>query len=503
MQRSEHAGFEQQRPERRSSRRSHRRRSGGDGTVTTGGDAAGGGGVTGAHAFTGPDLATVLAEVMDRLGNDAVILAATKVRGGGVGGFFAKERFEVLAAPAVAAPGAGARAGGLPWDDGGDAEPAAGAPEGPAARPVPRRRAARAVPDRLVASTGHVDALLALADAVSVTDRRAPQARIGAAAGSGPATAPEEQSFGAFLAAAVGRPDIIDLADRAVTASPGTAPLPVRPSVTVPRRRVPVLERPDPDRASPTRPALPEVDRTPLPEIVVAHTRDGRRLARLRPAFTEVPRLTRAEARAATEAALAVRAPAPDRAAERALRPTSAVASSAAASAMIEPVRVEPVRVEPVRVGPVRARAATVADQGGRPTSSTSTLPWVPEPSLALPGIVLLLGDDAALRAARRLAEAAGRDPADVVVAAPVRPIDVRAWSWVRDADEAARRQARWLSRPEAVVVAVVVPADDAGVSFAAAVHDALDADHVRVVVSAPAACWTPLYATAHAVDVA
>jgi flagellar biosynthesis GTPase FlhF len=52
--------------------------------------------------FEGPSIEDVLAEVRSRLGADAEIVEANKVRSGGVGGFFARERYEVLARPAPA-----------------------------------------------------------------------------------------------------------------------------------------------------------------------------------------------------------------------------------------------------------------------------------------------------------------------------------------------------------------------------------------------------------------
>lgn len=51
------------------------------------------------HRYTGSDLEQVLARVRRELGERARIVEANKVRSGGVGGFFARERFEVLAEP--------------------------------------------------------------------------------------------------------------------------------------------------------------------------------------------------------------------------------------------------------------------------------------------------------------------------------------------------------------------------------------------------------------------
>jgi flagellar biosynthesis GTPase FlhF len=58
------------------------------------------------RTFHGPDLEALLSEVRREMGSGARIVSATKERSGGVGGFFSKERYSVIAhaAPAVAVP---------------------------------------------------------------------------------------------------------------------------------------------------------------------------------------------------------------------------------------------------------------------------------------------------------------------------------------------------------------------------------------------------------------
>jgi hypothetical protein len=64
---------------------------------------------TATHVLEGPDLEQLLARVPDELGPQATIVAANKVRSGGIGGFFAKERFEVVVeVPEGTDPGAAA-----------------------------------------------------------------------------------------------------------------------------------------------------------------------------------------------------------------------------------------------------------------------------------------------------------------------------------------------------------------------------------------------------------
>ncbi len=55
--------------------------------------------------FIGPELSDLLQEVRSELGDQAIIHEANRIRHGGVGGFFRKEGFEVLASPPPSAAG--------------------------------------------------------------------------------------------------------------------------------------------------------------------------------------------------------------------------------------------------------------------------------------------------------------------------------------------------------------------------------------------------------------
>jgi hypothetical protein len=137
--------------------------------------------------FDGPDLEAVLERVHTKLGPDARIVEANKVRSGGVGGFFSRERFEVFAEPALINVGPQTMAPSAA------AMPTA-TPVAPAI-PMPMPEPATNVADAPV--TGARD-LLELADLVSAVERRhTPQvstetssfadvlARVSAAAGDG------------------------------------------------------------------------------------------------------------------------------------------------------------------------------------------------------------------------------------------------------------------------------------------------------------------------------
>jgi hypothetical protein len=98
--------------------------------------------------FEGASLDDVLRDVQNEIGADARIIEANKLRAGGIGGFFAKERFEVV----------------VELDD----EPK------PAAKPRPRReRPLGAASRQADADAAPADNLLALADEVSALERTA------------------------------------------------------------------------------------------------------------------------------------------------------------------------------------------------------------------------------------------------------------------------------------------------------------------------------------------
>jgi hypothetical protein len=124
-------------------------------------------------------------------------------------------------------------------------------------------------------------------------------------------------------------------------------------------------------------------------------------------------------------------------------------------------------------------------------------------PSLDGPGVIVIVGDVAAVAEARRVAGSAVRDGGDVLVAAPRRPDDVRAWSWIKDGADAAKRQARWSSREGTVVVAIAVQPDAGGLAYARSVIGALEPGHVRVVTATADPAWSALHPLAHAVELA
>lgn len=83
--------------------------------------------------FEGTDVEALLDEVHKELGPDAQIVEANKLRKGGLGGFFARETFEIVAEPGVIPTAGDTSAIRMPHADRtADEEPAGGAPDGPA-----------------------------------------------------------------------------------------------------------------------------------------------------------------------------------------------------------------------------------------------------------------------------------------------------------------------------------------------------------------------------------
>lgn len=116
--------------------------------------------------FEGPDLEVLLAEVRGAYGDDVAILEANKIRKGGVGGFFARELFEIV----IDADGADARpraAAGATLSATGSIDEAATSildlvdrvDDGPAPRVEPADLARRETIDALMAKTADAPVL--------------------------------------------------------------------------------------------------------------------------------------------------------------------------------------------------------------------------------------------------------------------------------------------------------------------------------------------------------
>jgi hypothetical protein len=156
----------------------------------------------------GPDLESLLNRVKTELGAGARIVRAEKVRTGGVGGFFAKQRFEI----SVEVEGSGATLPGHPvapaplLDLPGLHAPVT--PASPASRPGLRTPSAPTVPAPLLDRPSAPVSLLDLADQVSASERTASRS---SSSPTAPAVSTETSSFAGMLAklgVASGQPEV-------------------------------------------------------------------------------------------------------------------------------------------------------------------------------------------------------------------------------------------------------------------------------------------------------
>jgi len=389
------------------------------------------------------------------MGDDARIVSAEKSRSGGVAGFFSKEFYSVIAeSPAATAPAP---------------------PMGPAPKiTAPKINAPAAPVDRdLVA-----EQLLSLADRVSEAERAAepissaPPAPTPAPVAAAPASPAGPESFQSVFARAERMAPVIDLTE---------PPAPTVPAASHPQG----------------------VDN----DIVVAHTATGKRLGRLRPAFSDVPRLDRQDIVLANDltetdelelpvlTAPAVAAPVDPVPAVTTPLPTLSPRAAAPAGPVAKVVQTQ-VESRPImsldeiddilvsREGLVRLgvpmamidRADLAAEELPELLGSLTV---AGAPATAEPGVIAFVGD---LEQARFTALAYVED---VMVASATPPSNVSPWLVVKDAASAASRRARWMERDAASVLAVDGAPSIADPFWTMDVVEALAPRQVRVVLDA------------------
>lgn len=423
------------------------------------------------RTFEGTDLEALLGQVRSQLGEDARIISAEKTRSGGLGGFFVREQYVVVAESrraerrqsAPASPAATPARIKVP------SAVALGAARVPApALPAPARRSA--VPVAAPANT--LDRLLAMADAVSEREMAATRAATPApmrrvAAPTGTATA---VSASVRAADAARRSSFDLLSSRTSSPSVSGAPRPAAPVDSVfarAERMGPVIDLTDSaSRQAGVRPRMPRLDGD---EIVVAHTATGKRLGRLKPAFADAPRLRRSDLTEVDR----------DDEGQVELDPPTWVAAS--------PAR----RTRQRSAGAAVASRDALVDLGV--PSELIALADVTSDELAemledlpagtapvMPGeITVFIGE---LAAARALAASTG---AETVIAAPTTPEGVSAWLVLRDPEGARHRRAKWLGRAMPTVVAIDGSPLGSDPEWVMAMIDAVMPDRLHLVVDA------------------
>jgi hypothetical protein len=257
------------------------------------------------RTFNGPDLDTLLAEVRREMGSGARIVSATKERSGGVGGFFSKERYSVVA---HAAPVAAIKAMQSPQ--------------------ASMTRSSSDTSSLLPSSdpTDALDRLLALADRMSELDGP-DDPKISPATTSKPTSSvaprastpirPVPADRLAPLEAPMLKPtrtshpmglDDFDLRDDRSTMAPSSTSIFDRA-----QQLGPVIDLTESDNSSAgamARPAAPEMDPrqrireelAPAFETAITHSKSGKRTGRVMPAFGDAPRLSRADVDIASRA---------------------------------------------------------------------------------------------------------------------------------------------------------------------------------------------------------
>jgi hypothetical protein len=367
--------------------------------------------------FEGPVLEELLERVRIEAGPDARIVAANRVRKGGVGGFFAKQAFEVLVETSDATADAAMPAPGT------TRPPVFTRSQSPPpALASPLANAAQARAD------GHAPAtILELADAVSDDER------------NGVIDLVEERTVSTQSHDFA---DVLNRVSRSIDATP---------------EELAAFPEPDPhgadiDLRDATRPAPSPAATAPLPNEPTEPAPQPDDDLDLR-AHTAIERLT-------TNGTLSARARAP-----RATEP-------AASPAVIDRYETRLSRLGvPAKLIP-RGAAATALK--GALVESLTRLPPPPAVPSGFGVVIAIVGDGAApVALARDLAADIGLDPDDVVLATR-EPLGcgIPAWLQMSDAATAGARRRSWARRNRPTIVACSLPAGARGRRWA---HEILD----------------------------
>jgi hypothetical protein len=445
--------------------------------------------------FEGASIEAVLAEVRSALGPDADIVEANKIRSGGIGGFFAREAYEVLALPAP--PGGVELPGGID--------------------PAVFDRAAAHVAAAVTPGASLLDLAEQVSDAERQIDEPPAMPVAAAAAQAGAALAGQPRSRAELVAQQAMREHLSRAVDPTTTPPGGLA------DGATPARRAAqdVAEafhaaRQDPrldgtfepmatqelPRLSTEVPAFTDVLQRIAADAGPEATREvDHRIAAAMAAHPDRDRLAPAPAAPPAPAPAADLAPAPaaapaaDRAADRAADGAADRADEpGAAVALREPMAPAPTPARQAEVQVDRtARLLSWLERDNLPRTTLMTalrslpaLPALPETT----GIVVAVVGERreALRLCRALAKACDGDAGDVVLASQTYTGNAIAGAQrIVDVTDATRERLSWRRRSRPTFVAVECPTAvrGDGHGWTRAVVDALEARRVIGVVSA------------------
>jgi hypothetical protein len=251
------------------------------------------------RTFHGPDLEALLSEVRREMGSGARIVSATKERSGGVGGFFSKERYSVIA---HAAPAAVLKPTRSPSPSRLSNDTASLLPSSDPSDALDRLLA---LADRMSESDGH-DGGLAPNPSTTAQPSRPSSPSLARASIPTPVPAdrlaPSEAPM--LKPARTTHPmdlDDVDLRDARIAMAPSSTSIFDRA-----QQLGPVIDLTRSDDAPMTdvvRFSAQQVDprqrireeMTPAFETAITHSKSGKRTGRVMPAFSDAPRLTRAD----------------------------------------------------------------------------------------------------------------------------------------------------------------------------------------------------------------
>jgi hypothetical protein len=414
--------------------------------------------------FEGPVLEDLLDRVRAEAGSSAQIVAANRVRKGGLGGFFAREYFEVIVditeAPAPAR------------------EPVVV----PEPEPVPVMAAAIAAPARSDGTRRIPASILDLAEAVNHTERNVRAVRDSAPPRPTTPTTVD-------LAAIDPEHDLIDLVEEGAPAPPADPTRFASILERIAQQIEPVIEDEDDDGPIPAAhaptPAAPPAAPT-APVMPVTPTRSA-----LAPAAVPMPDVTRRTATAArvTEDALLGDEP-------LMVTPTAFGAPSGAAQpatfrrvprteAVIERPETSlarlglPARLVPRGIAPSELRGALI--------ETLAELPPTPALPQANGVVIAVIGTgSSAVLLARELCAEHGLDP-DRIVLATQEPLGsgIPAWLQICDGPTAEERRRAWSRRGTPTIVAVSLPPGRNALPWARDILDNLEPTIAWSIVNA------------------
>jgi hypothetical protein len=411
--------------------------------------------------FEGPVLEDLLDHVRAEVGSSAQIVAANRVRKGGLGGFFTREYFEVIVDIAdVPVP----------------APETVVVPE-----PVPVPAMAAAAPARTDGRRRIPASILDLAEAVNDTERNVRAVRDSASPRALPTTVD--------LAAVDPEHDMIDLVGEAAPAPPGDPNRFASILERIAQQIEPVIEDDDDDGPIPAAHA-PARTAPATPTAPTAPPRTTRRAAELVEApVLEMPRRTATAARVTDDALVAPEEP-------LLITPTAFGAPSTAAqpAAFRRVPRTEAVIERPetslARLGlPARLvpRGIAPSELRGALIETLAELPATPALPQANGVVIAVIGNgSSAVLLARELCAEHGLDSERIVLATQ-EPLGagIPAWLQICDGPTAEERRRAWSRRNTPTIVAVSLPPGRNALPWAREILDNLEPTIAWSIVNA------------------